>query len=1119
MSDYVLSAVLELRDNLTSKMRNATRGFQSATVSARSASASVDQAAASMTRAGTSAGRLQQTLSQLRGNYRPTVSLRDEATSRLGKLRQELSGIASKAYTATVNIRQNGALGRLRGNLSEMASGAMMGLPVQMAGAAGIGYGIYDTINTYKAFEQQMAAVRAIATSDMGADEADATMKELTAKAREMGAKTQFTAEQAGKAFEYMGMAGWRKEQMLAGITPILDLALASREDLGRVSDIVTDAMTALKIDTKGEMANANIQQFTDVLASAATHSNTNISQMGEAFKYSASIAGLFTDSYKNAADITNDVALALSLMADSGIKGSQAGTTFRSMLSRMTSDSIQAAQAMGMLGVDIMRVGENGEKELKPLRDIFGDIREKMKNGLDPETLVKYAEALSGMKTRNKDRLLEFTNALIAQGGKLNAKDQAKFAKMFEGEEGLSGWIALMTADEATYQQRIRDLDNSKGAAAKMSETVANTLEGDIKRIQSAWSDFQIEIMSGKGAEGLRGFLQAVTEDVNIFTSALKDGFDISDVGQVAINILKQLKDKFLEMNGIGSILAGGALAMGLYKIVSLSKKAISAVKSLTGGMAGGAGRPASIPTSAGPASSIGSMVVNASSVVVNGRNVAGGGANGASMGAPGTRGATNGTSMGAPGTQGTVLTRDGRHIGKARGQGRAIGNRSATGAMVTTAAMDLKTSAIGGVLAAGIGAMDVMATRAENKARSAEAAEGLVEANEHLKEAASALEEIKADDNASAEDIKAATQVYESALEEQKAQQDYVKRVEELNAKEMAESTGGAIGSTAGTVLGGIIGSLAGPVGTQVGMVIGGVVGEVIGTKMGELATEKPAELLKEIGPTVEDEFGNEVAVPGVDVSAAEGLRALREETVDTTQAIADEMQQEVDSVDAAIAMVAADMARNAQEAATASAETMQNDFISPVKEANAQAASSMREETVSAFDAIASAASGFAGWISSLFSMGGGAAEVAHNASGTSYFKGGWTEINEHGGELVNLPSGTQIFPHATTVSMLRDMFGTSAIGEENVSKAGISLSGFNPMESMENLFKGLFSANEQGGDSSSENSPMSAPSVTVTGNTFTVREDADINRIAYELLRLIQQQSGNYNYVGG
>ena len=198
------------------------------------------------------------------------------------------------------------------------------------------------------------------AEAPKGAAEAAAAMDALTQKAREMGAATQFSATEAAKAFEYMGMAGWNTEQMIAGIAPVLNLALASGEDLAKVSDIVTDAMTALHIDTRGEDATRNIEHFTDGLAAAATHSNTTVGMMGEAFKYAAAPAGLFASAYENAADVSNDVALALGLMANTGIKASQAGTALRATLTRMGADTIPTANAMKMLGVRWERMARN---------------------------------------------------------------------------------------------------------------------------------------------------------------------------------------------------------------------------------------------------------------------------------------------------------------------------------------------------------------------------------------------------------------------------------------------------------------------------------------------------------------------------------------------------------------------------------------------------------------------------------------------------------------------------------------------------------------------------------------------------------------------------------------
>ena len=163
-------------------------------------------------------------------------------------------------------------------------------------------------------FEAQMSKVKAI--SGATGQEFD----DLQAKAREMGAKTKFSATEAGEAFEYMAMAGWKSEDMMEGIEGIMNLAAASGEELGTTSDIVTDALTAFGLSAKDSA------HFADILAAASTNANTNVSMLGESFKYVAPVAGSLGFS-------AEDVSVALGLMANSGIKASQAGTSLKNLL------------------------------------------------------------------------------------------------------------------------------------------------------------------------------------------------------------------------------------------------------------------------------------------------------------------------------------------------------------------------------------------------------------------------------------------------------------------------------------------------------------------------------------------------------------------------------------------------------------------------------------------------------------------------------------------------------------------------------------------------------------------------------------------------------------------
>lgn len=1201
--DYVLSATLELKDKLTGKLNDARKGLEGVKGSAAAASGALDGVGTSAVKAATDTGRLKSALSGVKGTYRATVGVKDEASGKLGaikssvrelagrasaftvrardeasskltRIKEELAGLAGKTYTAMVNVKRNtggitGMAEKAGNAASGVASGMLMGLPLQVAGMAGLGYGVMDTINTYKNFEKQMATVKAIATSGMGVNEANAAMERMTAKAREMGAVTQFSAEQVGKAFEYMAMAGWKEQQMMAGIKPVLDLALAAGEDLGTVSDIVTDSMTALKIDTRGANANANIKEFTDILAATATNSNTTVGMMGEAFKYAAAPAGLFASAYgSDEVGVAKDVALALGLMADSGIKASMAGTALRSTLTRMTADTIPTANAMKMLGINIMQMGADGTQQLKPLRAIFDDLRKKFKEGVSAEELVNYAETLSGTKTRNKEKMVAFAKQLAAQGGKMNDKDKAKFAKMFAGEEALSGWLAIITASDEDYQKKIAAIDNSRGAADEMSKKRADTLAGDLEILKSAWDDFQIELMSGKGASGLRDFVQGLSKDVTQFKTSLKDGLDVGDIGSLALNVLKQLKDKFLEFDGVGSILAGGALAAGLYKIVGLTRKAVDAVKGLTGMRKGGA-----IPGQSG-ASSAREMVVNAATVIVNGKSIAGGGAS------PGKN------------SGGVIFGPDGRPI-QSGGRTQAPAPQPGRAAVLRANAKALGGA---GALAAIFGAMDVYSAHSQNSTLMEEAVWGVKQASDNIEELTK---------NGGSQEQ------WQSALDEYTKANDYRAQVEHDNRMREGDAIGGALGSTVGTVLGGAIGSFAGPAGTVIGMTAGGILGEIAGKRIGSwladynvqntVSFEKIAQWLnpKEKDPIGFDISGKTVPVDIVgdsigikdttkDASGPFGLQtdlsAIGPHAFDTPRdtsqdfgitemqnmyttgmfgGVQEEAQEaasaSADAFSEASASISTDF-ENTGAQATATADNIQMDMLGsaqgsqgawssfpswydasvavPTSDAAAECGADVSDSFETSASDTQGAWSGVGGFFSGLFaSIKSGAASCAasvaqsmasaaasaragghtniaagldwvgskaawfggvdypHNAIGTSFAPGGWTEINEHGGEIVDLPTGSRVYPHATTLSMLKDTFENNLPTAIPVSAPNISV------------------------DLPRAQSDAGATQVVITGNSFIVREEADIDKIAYKLLTLMQESRANMNPVEG
>ena len=222
-------------------------------------------------------------------------------------------------------------------------------------------------------FESGMSKVEAIS----GATGED--LAALTDKAKEMGAKTKFSATESAEAMQYMAMAGWKTSDMLNGIEGIMNLAAASGEDLATTSDIVTDALTAFGLSAQDST------HFADILAQASSNANTNVSMMGETFKYVAPVAGAMGYS-------AEDVALAVGLMANSGIKASQAGTSLKAALVNMVKPTDDMRGVMERLGISI----QNADGSIKPFGELIGDLRDKFAITTDAERAQNYES--SGM-------------------------------------------------------------------------------------------------------------------------------------------------------------------------------------------------------------------------------------------------------------------------------------------------------------------------------------------------------------------------------------------------------------------------------------------------------------------------------------------------------------------------------------------------------------------------------------------------------------------------------------------------------------------------------------------------------------------------------------------------
>ena len=283
-------------------------------------------------------------------------------------------------------------------------------------------------------FEQQMSNVEAIAGSS------EEEIAALTERAKELGASTAFTAQQVGEGMEYMAMAGWKTEDMLEGMDAVLALAAASGEDLGTVSDIVTDALTAFGLKAK------DTGRFADILAATAANANTNVGMMGETFKYAAPVAGALGYSVE-------DVAVAIGLMANSGIKASQAGTTLRNIFNGILGSVDLTGKAFGELNVSFV-------KSDGTMMDLASSM----------DTLRYYFD--------------QMTEA-----------EKVQNAINIAGQRGYSGLLAILNSTTEDYQKLTKAVNESSGAAQKMANIKLDNMNGQLTIAKSAWEGLQMAI------------------------------------------------------------------------------------------------------------------------------------------------------------------------------------------------------------------------------------------------------------------------------------------------------------------------------------------------------------------------------------------------------------------------------------------------------------------------------------------------------------------------------------------------------------------------------------------------------------------------------------------------
>ena len=345
-----------------------------------------------------------------------------ETEEELRHLQQE----AATTNTALSKIDVAGQKMEAVGNSIAGAGKKMIGVTTVIGG---VGVAAVKTAADFDSAMSQVAAVSGATGKDFDA---------LRNKAREMGAKTKFSATEAAEAMNYMAMAGWKTEDMLSGIEGIMNLAAASGEDLATTSDIVTDALTAFGLSAKDS------GRFADILAAASSNANTNVSMMGETFKYCAPIAGALGFS-------AEDTAEAIGLMANAGIKSSQAGTALRTIMNNLAGDVKISGKAIG----DVTIATTNADGSMRDLSDILADCRSAF--------------------------------------GNLTESEKAQAAESLVGKNAISGFLALMNAGEGDIDKLSSAIDNCDGSAEKMAMTMQDNLAGQITILKSQLQELAI--------------------------------------------------------------------------------------------------------------------------------------------------------------------------------------------------------------------------------------------------------------------------------------------------------------------------------------------------------------------------------------------------------------------------------------------------------------------------------------------------------------------------------------------------------------------------------------------------------------------------------------------------
>lgn len=515
-------------------------------------------------------------LSSIAGkSYSVGIHAKDSATDTILKVKSELSGIMGKTYTAILNVKANtNPMNSMGNTLNEFTNGMLMPTSIQMAGAAGIGYGVYDTIKTSMDFDAQLSAIKSL-TPKEGLDgmSRDDVMAQVRARAKELGQATAFG-----------------NKEVAQGMTELIKAGISLKDVLGDASEAALNLATAgdLALPEAAEINTFGVKDAThaaNILAGAANASATSVHEM----KYSLSAVGIVA---KKAGMDFDEVNTALALMASRGLKGSDAGTSLKSMLQQIEPATKPAVAAFEKLG--LLKDGKNqfyNEKgQLRSLGEIADILHESTQGLTEQELNSLYKDAFGSDGIRAAQVLGEFTSQSV--------KDMY---------------------DEMT-----------KVTVQEQAETMLDNLKGDIEQLGGAWENFQDTLMEGSATGGLRSLVKEITELVLDANKLFENGFTFWGTFDLVTKPFRDAFSKMIQMDGMGSVAAGAGLFIGLiagakkfYNIVAKSvqsvKNLIDIAKGIPKDLPGSV--PNNLPTNL-PGQTVKDVILNAQNVYVNGKN-----------------------------------------------------------------------------------------------------------------------------------------------------------------------------------------------------------------------------------------------------------------------------------------------------------------------------------------------------------------------------------------------------------------------------------------------------------------------------------------------------------------